>query len=143
MSKYTGGMQVAGGYYWNPRSWEVEVVPEEGGKLRAASDQHYAKVPFPLLFVIVPLLGALFLMFLPFIGFALFAYAIAKKLTGGVKQSATELASTMQPGAFAPGAAAFTGKPGEEEKKKDGEAAKRPELDELEKEIAERKGEHK
>ena len=40
------------------------------------------KVPFLALFVIVPLLGALFLMFLPLIGFALFGYAIVKKVTG-------------------------------------------------------------
>jgi hypothetical protein len=137
MAKYTGGMQVQGGYYWNPRSWEVEVVPSEGGRLKAAHDAKYVKVPFPLLFVIVPLLGALFLMFLPLIGFALFAYAIAKKVTGGVKQSATELAATVQPGNFAPGEAYFTGKPGEEKK---GEAPKTAEMEKLEKEIEERKG---
>ncbi len=141
MSKHTGGMQVKGGYYWNPRNWEVEVVPEEGGRLKGAADTKYVKVPFPALFVIVPLLGALFLMFLPFIGFALFAYAIVKKVTGGVKQSATELASTIQPGGFAAGAAHFTGKPGEE--KKAGEAPRSPELEKLQKEIAERKGEKK
>jgi hypothetical protein len=136
MAKYTGGMQVSGGYYWNPRNWEVEVVAPEGGRLKAAADSHYVKVPFPALFVIVPLLGALFLMFLPLIGFALFAYAIAKKVTGGVKQGATELASTIQPGQFAAGEAYFAGKPGEE---KAGEAPKTPEMEKLEKEIAERK----
>jgi hypothetical protein len=125
MAKYTGGMQVSGGYYWNPRNWEVEVVAPEGGRLKAA-DASYVKVPFPALFVIVPLLGALFLMFLPLIGFALFGYAIAKKVTGGVKQGATELASTVQPGSFAAGSAYFAGKPGEE---KAGEAPKSPEME--------------
>jgi hypothetical protein len=139
MAKYTGGMQVGGGYYWNARSWEVEVVSDEGGTLRGAPEARYVKVPFPALFVIVPLLGALFLMFLPMIGFALFAYAIARKLTGGVKQGATELASTMQPGQFAAGAAYFTGKPGEEKKGEGAEAVKSPELEQLEKEIATRK----
>ena len=140
MAKYIGGMQVGGGYYWNARRWEVEVVSNEGGKLKGGPDAKYVKVPFPALFVIVPLLGALFLMFLPLVGFGLFAYAIAKKVTGGVKQGATELASTIQPGQFATGEAYFTGKPGEE--KKDGkpaEAAKSPALETLEKEIAERK----
>jgi hypothetical protein len=140
MAKYTGGMQAKGGYYWNPRSWEVEVVPSEGGRLKGTPEAKYLKVPFPLLFVIVPLLGALFLMFLPFIGFALFAYAIARKITGGVKQGATELASTIQPGSFAAGEAYFTGKPGEEKK---GEAPKTKEMEKLEEEIAARKGAHK
>src|SRR5574337_344291 len=34
MAKYTGGMQVNGGYYWNPGNWEVEVVASEGGRLK-------------------------------------------------------------------------------------------------------------
>ena len=137
MAKYTGGMKVGGGYYWNVKSWEVEVVPSEGGRLKAMDGAKYVKVPFLALFVIVPLLGALFLMFLPLIGFGLFAYAIAKKITGGVKQGASELASTIQPGSFAPGEAYFTGKPDEE--KKEGEAPKTAELEKLEREIAERK----
>lgn len=141
MAKYTGGMQVGSGYYWHPGKWEIEVVPEEGGKLRGATDAAYVKVPFPLLFVIVPLLGALFLMFLPAIGFGLAVYALARKITGGVKRSATELASTMAPGGFATGEAHFTGKPGEE--KKEGEAPRTAEMAKLEKEIEARKGEKK
>jgi hypothetical protein len=140
MAKYTSGMQVGGGYYWNASNWEVEVISNEGGKLKGAANAKYVKVPFPLLFLVVPLLGALFLMFLPFIGFGLFGYAIAKKITGGVKQSATELAATVQPGQFAAGAAYFTGKPGEEKKEGEApEAAKHPELEKMEKEIAARK----
>ena len=135
MAKYTGGEKVGGGYYWNVRNWEVEVVPSEGGRLKATEGTR-VKVPFPALFVIVPLLGALFLMFLPFIGFALLAYAIVKKVTGGVKQGATELAATVQPGSFAAGSAYFTGKPGEEKK---AEGATSPELEKLEQEIADRK----
>jgi len=84
------------------------------------------------------------LMFLPFIGFALFAHAVVKKVTGGVKQGATELASTIQPGHFAAGEAYFTGKPGEEKKEAPpAEGARSPGLAELEKEIAARKGEQK
>ena len=140
MAKYTGGMQVEGGYYWNTRGWEVEVVPSEGARLKGAAAAKYVKVPFPALFVIVPILGALFLMFLPFIGFGLFAYAIAKRLTGSVAKGATELASTVQPGSFAAGSAYFTGKEGEA---KGAEAPKSAELAKLEKEIAARKGEKK
>jgi len=114
MAKYTGGEKVGGGYYWNVRNWEVEVVPSEGGRLKATAGTR-VKVPFP----------------------ALFAYAIVRKVTGGVKQGATELAATVQPGSFAAGSAYFTGKPGEEEKKAEGAGS--PELERLEKEIAARK----
>ncbi len=79
-------------------------------------------------------------MFLPLIGFALLAYAIAKKIGGGVKQGATELASTVQPGQFAAGSAYFTGKAGEEAEKA-GEEPKSAAVEKLEQEIAEKKGE--
>ena len=138
MARYESGMQVGGGYYWNASNWEVEVIPNEGGKLKSGADARYVKVPFPALFVIVPLLGALFLMFLPFVGFALFAYAIAKKLASLVTRSATDLAATVQPGGFAAGSAYFTGKP-EEKKEGAAPAAQSSELEKLEKEIAERK----
>jgi hypothetical protein len=134
MAKYTGGTNVKGGYYWNPRSWAVEVVPSEGGRL-PADGARYLRIPFPLLFVVVPVLGALFLIFLPFIGFALFAWALFRKITGGVKETATDLAATMSPG-WAPGEAHLTGKAGEE---KNGEPS--PELCKLEGEIAEKRGE--
>jgi hypothetical protein len=137
MAKYTSGMQVEGGYYWNASNWEVEVVPSEGGRLKGGSSARYVKVPFPALFVIVPLLGAAFLMFLPLIGFGLFAYAVAKRLAGAFTRGATELASTVQPGGFAAGNAYLTGKPGDE--KKEGEAPSSSELDRIEQEIAERK----
>jgi hypothetical protein len=143
MAKYTGGTQVSGGYYWNPRKWEVEVVPSEGARLKGAQGTSYVKLPFPLLFVVVPLLGALFLIFLPLIGFGLFGYAIVKKVSGMMKQGATELASTVAPGGFATGEAHFTGKPGEEkpeEKGAEGEATAQAEIEHLAKEIEARKG---
>ncbi len=137
MTSYAGGMQVNGGYYWNPRSWAVSVVPNEGGRLEGTGEASYLKLPFPVLFVVVPLLGALFLMFLPLVGFALFGYAIVKKVTGGVKQTATDFAATMAPGGFATGEAHFTGKAGEE--KKAPEAGAQAELEKLAREIEERK----
>ena len=140
MAKYTNGMQVGGGYYWNASNWEVEVVPSEGGRLRGGADAKYVKVPFLALFLVVPLLGATFLMFLPVIGFALLAYAMAKRLAGLFTQGATELASTVRPGGFATGAAYFTGKP---EEKEDAAAPGAPGLEKLEREIAERKAERK
>jgi hypothetical protein len=135
MAKYAGSEQVKAGYYWCPRKWEVHVIPPEGGRLPGAATSHYVKVPFPLLFVVVPLMGALFLMFLPLIGFGLLAYAIARKVGLFAKRGAEDLASTMTPG-WQPGEAHFTGKPGEE---KPGEAKATPGIEKLEKEIAEKK----
>ncbi len=139
MARYHGGMQAQGGYYWNPRSWEVEVVPPEGARLKGAPETSYVKVPFPLLFVIVPLLGALFLMFLPFIGFALAAQAAVMPIIRVFHRSATDLAATVSPG-WRPGEAHLTGKreesAGVEEK---GPTAGSERLDALEREIEEKR----
>jgi hypothetical protein len=141
MARYESGAKVGGGYYWNARNLSVEVIPSEGGKLAGGPGARYVKVPFPALFVIVPTMGALFLMFLPLVGFALFAYAIAKKLAASVTRGTTELAATVHPGSFAAGSAYFTGK--RDEKKDAAEAPRSAELEKLEREIAERKGESK
>jgi hypothetical protein len=85
---------------------------------------------------VVPIFGALFLVFLPVIGFGLLAKSLARRVVGGVKSGAEELAANVTPG-WAPGAAHFTGKPGEE--KQEGEAKGAPELERLAKEIDEKR----
>jgi len=137
MARHVGGMKVEGGYYWNPRTWEVHVIGNEGGTLPGSERAHFVRVPFPLLFVVVPVLGALFLMFLPVIGFALLGHAIVKRVAGGVKTGAEDLAASVTPG-WAPGAAHFGGKPGEEKKEGDEKNAA-PGLEKLEKEIEEKR----
>ena len=137
MARYIGGTKVGGGYYWNPRTWEVHVIAAEGGVLPGSERAKFLRVPFPLLFVVVPVLGALFLMFLPLIGFALIGQALVKRVVGGVKSGAEELATNVTPG-WAPGAAHLTGKPGEEASK-EGEEKPAPELEKLQKEIEEKR----
>jgi hypothetical protein len=134
---YTGGSEVKAGYYWCPRSWKVEVVPPEGGRLPGPGGARFVKVPFPLLFVIVPVLGALFLVFLPMIGFGLLAHAVVRRLAGGVRKGADELASTLTPG-WRPGESHFTGKPGEDLPRTESKVTR--EIEELEKEIEEKRG---
>ena len=134
---YTGGSEAKAGYYWSPRSWKVEVVPPEGGRLPGPGGARYVKVPFPLLLVIVPVLGAVFLVFLPLVGFGLFALAIARRLSGGMRKSADELASTLTPG-WRPGEAHFTGKPGAELPSAESKVTR--EIEDLEREIERKRG---
>jgi hypothetical protein len=137
MARYTGGMKVPGGYYWNARTWGVEVIPAEGGRLKDMEGARYLRVPFLALFVVVPVLGGLFLIALPFVGLGYLAAGLWRKVTA----LSHELASTVAPGGFAAGEAHFGGKPGEGEKPS--EAPPSAELEELEKEIAARKGDRK
>ncbi len=139
MAKYSGGNLVHGGYYWNPRAWSVTPIPDEGSMLPGGSADHYVKIPILAALALMPLVGGLFVVFLPFIGFALTFYAIARKLAGGAKRRAEELAATVAPG-WVPGEAHLTGKRSEKDGEK-GAPARDERLEKLEKEIEEKRGE--
>jgi hypothetical protein len=133
MATFNGNGSVPGGYYLSMKNFNVEVIGDEGGTLPGDASMKYVGLPFPALFLVVPVVGLAFLMFLPAIGFYLVAKATVMKLTGHVAEGATSLAATVAPD-MATGAAYMTGK-------KEGEKAeKSAELEQLEKEISEKRG---
>jgi hypothetical protein len=133
MTTYNGNSQVKSGYYFSMSTLGVEVIGEEGGRLPGASTVTYFSIPFPLLFAVVPVVGLAFLMFLPFIGFALVGVAMARSVTGRLHEQAGALAATVAP-PHATGAAYLGGHEGE---KKNEEVS--PEIEKLEKEVAEKR----
>jgi hypothetical protein len=132
------GSAVQSGYYFNPVRWHVTPVERDGGKLPEGKGG-WIKVNTAVALLLVPILGATFLMFLPFIGFALFFQAMGMKVVNVFKGGAEQLASTVSPG-WQPGEAHFTGKAtenaGTEEK---GASQQEARLDALEKEIEEKR----
>jgi hypothetical protein len=133
MATFHGNGSVPGGYYFSLKTFGVEVIGNEGGTLPGDASVKYVRVPFPVLFLVVPVVGLAFLIFLPAIGMYLFAKALVMKVTGHVAEGATGLAATIAPD-HATGAAYMTGK-------KEGEEAdeENPELEKLEKEIGEKR----
>ena len=133
MTSYNGNSKVKSGYYFSTSTLGVEVIGEGGGTLPGPSTTRYVSVPFPLLFAVIPVVGLAFLMFLPFIGFALFAWAIVQRITGHVSREAGALAATVAP-PQATGAAYLGGREGEKKNE-----AVTPEVEKLEKEVAEKR----
>jgi hypothetical protein len=133
MTTYNGSAKVKSGYYFSTSSLGVEVISEDGGTLPGPSTTRYISVPFPLLFAVIPVVGLAFLMFLPFIGFALLGAAVFQKVTGQFAKGADALAATVAP-SQAVGAAYLAGRDGE---KKNEEVS--PEVEKLEKEVAEKR----
>jgi hypothetical protein len=133
MTSYNGNSKVKSGYYFSTNSLGVEVISEDGGTLPGPATTRYISVPFPLLFVVIPVVGLAFLMFLPLIGFGLFGYAIVQRVTGHVSRGAEALAATVAP-PQATGAAYLGGREGE---KKNEEVS--PEVEKLEKEVADKR----
>ena len=85
MKRYNGGTKVAGGYYWHIGTWEIATVKGKEGTLPGGATDLYVHAPVPVLFVLAPVMGAAFAIFLPFLGFAMPVYAIVRGLFGGRK----------------------------------------------------------
>jgi hypothetical protein len=133
----TSGTPVKSGYYLNSRRFSFSHVAVDGEALRGTAGDRWVRVPAPLLLAAAPIIGGLFVVAFPIVGVATLAVGIARKLAGGVKEGAADLAANLVPGPL-PGEAHLTGKPGEA---KDGTPAKAdPALENLEKEIGEKRG---
>ncbi len=63
----TMNKKVKGGFYWDKAEWEMTVVPAEGGTLPGDA-KRFVRVPAFALLLLGPVMGALFVVFLPAIG---------------------------------------------------------------------------
>jgi hypothetical protein len=125
------GTPVKSGTYFNSTRFSFVQV-KDGEALKGAAGDRWIRVPLPLAVVAAPVLGGLFVVALPVIGLAAVAVGLARKLAGGVKEGAADLAANLAP-APVPGEAHLTGKAGEAAE--GAEAAKEPALEELGDEI--------
>ena len=138
MTTLHGGTRVKRGYYFDMRHWAFHAVARDGELLPGASGAAYFHAPLPVVFAIAPLMGAAFLVFLPFIGFYLALQAALRPVARLFRRSATEMAATVSPG-WRPGEAHLTGRRAEAERPEEGHAESEGELAELEREIAEKR----
>lgn len=128
----TGGRKAKAGIYWNKGSWNlVTLSGKGGGVLPGGEAQEYVRIPAVALLAVAPLMGASYVVFLPFIGFAMLADYLGKKAGTGVKDGVAHMAGVMSP-EWRPGEAYFLGR---RKRGTKGKAAKSGGLDKLEKEI--------
>ena len=133
MTTISGGSAVQGGYYLSKSNWEIFPIEKDGQKLPGAHSEHYVKLSTAAALMVMPVLGGLMVVFLPFIGLYLTVQAALRPLVGMFQRSAQDLAATVTPG-WQPGAAHFTGKRSEEKAAEEA-PAKEAKLEELAKEI--------
>ncbi len=60
MIRHHGGTAVKRGFYLDRAAWEITVIPSPGGVLPGTEETRYTRVPAVALFVLAPLLGALY-----------------------------------------------------------------------------------
>lgn len=91
MKRFNGGNWVRGGYYLNLKTWEVCAVGGDNGALPGAAADRLIHLPLPMVFVVAPVLGGLFAIFLPFIGFAMTFHALGKGLLKALPRRAAKV----------------------------------------------------
>ncbi len=101
---FEGGTAVKNGFYWSMKAWDMSMVPAEGGVLPGGSDRTYTRIPTFLFLLMAPFMGALYVVFLPFAGFALVLHFAARGLKTLVTDAFMNVAVTMMP-TWAPGEA--------------------------------------
>jgi hypothetical protein len=97
MKTYEGGASVKSGFYWDLGAWSLTTRSGAGGILPGGPDRRYVKVPVPVVLLLAPVMGGLYVMFLPFIGFAMvLAYAVRGAVLG-VTRALGALNATVAP----------------------------------------------
>jgi hypothetical protein len=136
MATNRGGDLVRGGYYWNLKKWDATFVETPAGELPGNPGEVYRRIPTALMLLAAPIMGALFVIFLPFIGIALLLQHIGRAAMQAAGEGFERVLRTLSP-AWRPGMAFLAGKAG---RTRAGETPKsNPELEALEKEIEERR----
>lgn len=137
MEMIEAGARVKKGYYFSGRGWVLQPVARDGEVLPGQRGEKWLRVPFLGAVVIAPLMGAAFLMFLPFIGVYLTAMALSRPVVLLFQRSAHGVAATMAP-TMVPGEAHLAGEPTKPGAEK-AEPAKDEHLDALKDEIEEKR----
>jgi len=92
MRTRNGGQEAKAGFWWNTTAWEMTLVKATGDTLPGGDSVRYIRVPTLGLVLLGPVMGALFVMFLPLIGFAMLFAAVAKKIGKTVAATGRSLA---------------------------------------------------
>ncbi len=97
MFRHTGGQTVGHGFYWNADKWEITLIERQGGLLPGAAKERYARVPVLAMLVLAPIMGALYVFFLPFIGVAMVLDFVARRIWRAVRAGALNLLAAVAP----------------------------------------------
>lgn len=126
---FAGGTRVNSGYYVNARSFAFANVEKDGTALPGGPETRFVRIPTLVAMAAAPMLGGLFVVALPFIGFGVAIQAAVRAFAGGAKEVAATVSSAPMPA----GSVGLTGKPAE--KGATGELARDARADELANEI--------
>ena len=105
----TAGTLVKGGFYLNRDAWDLVAVSGKEGILPGSEGQRFTRVPAWAVLALAPVLGGLFVVFLPLIGFALVFMYLARATLALGRRIVRSLLLLVAP-SWRPGEAYFAGK---------------------------------
>jgi len=120
---FTAGSIVKGGFYFNRDKLDLVAVSGKEGTLPGAEGHRFLRIPALAVVMLAPVLGGLFVVFMPFIGFALVLQHLARLSATGVKRAGRALLFIVTP-TWRPGEAYFAGKEGEKQQVNEAEKPK-------------------
>ena len=74
------GSEAKGGFYWKRGEWEIVTVEGKVGALPGTEQNEYVRIPGIMFVPIAMLISVVYVIFFPFIGFAMLAKVITRKL---------------------------------------------------------------
>lgn len=129
MLKYHGGSRARTGFYWNVAGWTIETIDKERDVLPGGAEHRYVKLPVLLVLALAPVMGGLYVVFLPFIGFAMVFALAGRKAMEALTSLGLGLVATVSP-AWRPGEAYFAGRRGARAREETAATTKEHEADE-------------
>jgi hypothetical protein len=104
MARVNGGTKVGAGFYWRSAEWEIVTLSGQGGTLPGGAGEVYHRIPTLAMLAAAPVMGALFVMFLPFIGIAMALKHFGALALEASREAAIAVGATLVP-AWRPGEA--------------------------------------
>lgn len=75
-----GGSETKGGFYWKKGDWEIVTVEGKRGVLPGTEKAEYLWIPALLFIPVALLISIAYVIFFPFVGFAMLAKVVTRKL---------------------------------------------------------------
>ena len=88
-----GGSETKGGFYWKKGDWEIVTVEGKTGTLPGTEKVEFIRIPGILFVPVALIISVAYVVFFPFIGFAMLAKVITRKLRivlGGTRHRVAE-----------------------------------------------------
>ena len=98
------------GYYWNLSNGEIVTVPKGGAILAGEYENRYLRIPGLLVLVLAPLLGILYILFLPLIAIVAVTVELVKWLMRTLKAGVEDLVLAISSPSWVPGRSYMAGR---------------------------------